>query len=76
MDENIVGHRVYCSILQILVTGLDRNQFFPLEKVKSMVDLGVRFDNNLIFRDHISGKKINKAYNVLGIIKKKFHIYG
>ena len=33
---------------------------FPLEKVKSMVDLGVRFDNNLIFRDHISGKKSTK----------------
>jgi len=36
-----------------------------------MVDLGVRFDNNLIFRDHIS-EKINKAYSVLGIIKRNF----
>jgi len=35
---------------------MDRNQLFPLEKVKSMVDLGVRFDNNLTFRDHISEK--------------------
>ena len=29
---------------------MDRNQLFPLEKVKSMVDLGVRFT----FRDHMS----------------------
>ena len=36
-----------------------------------MVDLGVRFDNNLTFRDHIS-EKINKAYSVLGIIKRNF----
>ena len=40
-------------------------------KVESMVDLGVRFDNNLTFRDHIS-EKINKAYSVLGIIKRNF----
>jgi len=33
---------------------------FPLEKVKSVVDLGVRFDNNLTFMDHISEKN-NKA---------------
>ena len=48
---------------------MDRNQLFP--KVESMVDLGVRFDNNLTFRDHIS-EKINKAYSVLGIIKRNF----
>jgi len=41
------------------------------QKVKSMVDLGVRFDSNLTFRDHIS-EKINKAYSVLGIIKRNF----
>ena len=39
---------------------MDRNQLFPLEKVKSMVDLGVRFDNNLTFRDHMSEKKLIK----------------
>jgi len=50
---------------------MDRNQLFPLEKVKSMVDLGVRFDSNLTLSDHISGK-INKAYSVLGIIKRNF----
>jgi len=50
---------------------MDRNQLFPLEKVKSMVDLGVRFDSNLTFSDHIS-EKINKVYSILGIIKRNF----
>jgi len=36
-----------------------------------MVDLGVRFDNNLTFREHMS-ENINKAYSVLGIIKRNF----
>jgi len=47
---------------------MDRNQLFLLEKVKSIVNLGVCFESNLTFRDHIS-EKINKAYSVLGIIK-------
>jgi len=42
---------------------MDRNQLFPLDKVESMVDRGVRFDNNLTFREHIS-EKINKDYTV------------
>jgi len=50
---------------------MDNNKIFPLEKVKSMVDLGVRFDTKLMFRDHIS-EKINKAYSILGIIKRNF----
>jgi len=50
---------------------MDRNQSHPLEKVKSIVDLGVHFDSNLTFRDHIS-EQINKAYSVLGIIKRNF----
>ena len=47
---------------------LNRDQLFPLEKVQSMADLGVCFDSNLTFGDHIS-EKINKAYNVLNIIE-------
>ena len=39
---------------------MDRNQLFAFEKVKCLVDLVVRFDNNLIFRDHISEKKLTK----------------
>ena len=50
---------------------MDRNQLFPLEKVKSMVDLGVRFETisplGIIFQ-----KKINKAYSVLNITKRNF----
>jgi len=42
-----------------------------LENVNSFKDLGVSFDNNLIFDKHIS-EKVNKAYSVLGIIKRSF----
>ena len=49
---------------------MDRNQLHSLEKVNSMVDLGVRFDSNLTFRNTCL-KKI-KAYNVLGVIKRNF----
>jgi len=47
---------------------MDRNQLYPLEKVNSMVDLGVRFDNNhnLTFMEHMSEKLIRlTAYLVL-----------
>jgi len=37
---------------------MDKNQMHPLEKVKSIVDLGVHFNSNLTFRDHISEKII------------------
>ena len=36
-----------------------------------MVGLGVSCDSNLTFRDHIK-EKINKAYSVVGIIKRNF----
>ena len=36
-----------------------------------MKDLGVTMDAELTFEGHINGK-INKAYSMLGIIKKKF----
>jgi len=36
-----------------------------------MVDLGVRFANNLTVGNHMS-ERINKAYSVLGIIKRNF----
>ena len=35
---------------------MDRNQLYPLKKVKSIVDLGVHFESNLTFRDNISEK--------------------
>ena len=50
---------------------MDRNQLHPLEKFHSMVDLGVRFDIKLTFREHMS-EKINKDFSVLDIIKRNF----
>ena len=41
------------------------------EKLDSVNDLGVIFDSCLSFRDHIF-HKINKAYSILGIIKRNF----
>jgi len=46
---------------------MDRNQSHLLEKVKSIVDLGVHLDSNLTFKDHIL-EKINKAF----VIKRNF----
>ena len=42
-----------------------------LEKLGNIVDLGVNFDHKLSFKDHITDKT-NKAYGVLGIIKRNF----
>lgn len=42
-----------------------------LECVEVMKDLGVKFDSKLKFTDHIN-EKINKAYGVLGLIKRNF----
>jgi len=38
----------------------EKDQLFRLEKVKSTVDMGVRFDSKLTFRDRISEKKLIK----------------
>jgi len=45
------------------------------KKVDSYKDLGVTFDKNITFSEHIQ-EKINKAYSMLGIIKKKLYSYG
>ena len=42
-----------------------------LENVESFKDLGVSFDSHLKFGLHIS-EKINKAYSILGIIRRSF----
>jgi ribonuclease P/MRP protein subunit RPP40 len=47
--------------------------FTQLEHVNEMEDLGVLIDCELSFKDHISGK-INKAYMMLGIIKRNFQL--
>jgi len=43
-----------------------------LENVESIKDLGVLFDSHLQFASHIS-KQINKAYSILGIIRRNFN---
>lgn len=53
---------------------LDSNgvsSFMPIDNVSSMSDLGVTVDNNLSFSMHIYDK-INKAYRMIGIIKRVF----
>jgi len=50
---------------------IHENNTHILDKLDSVDDLGVTFDSNLSFRDHIS-HKINKVYSILGIIKRNF----
>ena len=42
-----------------------------IEKIESIKDLGVTFDNKLKFDDHINNK-ISTAYQMLGIVKRNF----
>jgi ribonucleases P/MRP protein subunit RPP40 len=42
-----------------------------VEKVNIIKDLGVTFDKSLKFKEHIL-EKINKAYSVIGLIKRNF----
>jgi len=44
-----------------------------LNKIEPTKDLGVTFDYRVTFRDHIH-QKVNKAYSILGLIKKKLHM--
>jgi Reverse transcriptase (RNA-dependent DNA polymerase) len=43
----------------------------PLESVENIKDLGVIFDKNLKFTEHVNDK-VNKAYGMLGLIKRNF----
>jgi hypothetical protein len=45
--------------------------FVELERVDNMKDLGVIFDSDLSFKNHIY-EKINKAYQMIGIINRNF----
>ena len=47
------------------------NVRYELVNTESVSDLGVRFDSKLSFMDHINDK-VNKAYSILGIIKRNF----
>ena len=44
---------------------------FSVRQCLKEISFGITFDNNLSFKDHIS-QKINKAYSILGIIKRNF----
>ena len=50
---------------------IDGNTTYMLEKLNSINDLGAIFDSNLTFTDHMA-QNINKAYSILGIIKRNF----
>jgi len=51
---------------------LDHNNCtIPLARVDKVKDLGVWFDEQLSFKEHMHDK-INKAYSMLGIIKRNF----
>jgi len=43
----------------------------PLARVDKVKDLGVWFDEQYTFKEHMHDK-INKAYSMLGIIKRNF----
>jgi len=47
------------------------NVRYEFANTEFVSDLGVRFDSKLSFMDHINDK-INKAYSILGIIKRNF----
>ena len=46
-------------------------QTIPLKRGIQVLDLGVYFDEKLSFKEHIHAK-INKAYMMLGLIKRNF----
>ena len=49
----------------------DSNTVNTIQEVEYHKDLGVLFDSQLTFKDHIQ-EKINKAYSLIGIIKRNF----
>jgi len=50
---------------------LENSQIKPLAQTDQIKDLGILLDERLSFRDHINDK-INKAFSMLGIIKRNF----
>ena len=60
-----VDKSYYYNIIDI------NNQSIALERSNQFKDLGVLVDEKLSFKDHIQDK-INKAFSMLGIIKRNF----
>ena len=50
---------------------LENSQIKPLARTDQIKDLGILLDERLSFRHHIN-YKINKAFSMLGIIKRDF----
>jgi len=50
---------------------LENSQTKPLARTDQIKDLGIMLDERLSFRDHINDK-INKAFSMLGTIKRNF----
>ena len=50
---------------------LENSQIKPLTRTDQIKDLGILLDERLTFSDHINDK-INKAFSMLGIIKRNF----
>jgi len=48
---------------------IENNQSLHLARANQITDLGILFDERLTFKEHINDK-VNKAYSMLGIIKK------
>jgi len=49
----------------------DKDTDVPIERVDTIRDLGILIDEKLSFKEHIHDK-INKAYRMLGLIKRIF----
>jgi len=60
----------YC-MKNVINTVNDGCTAHEIEKLTNMKDLGAIFESELSFRDHIQLKK-NKAYSILGLIKRNF----
>jgi len=50
---------------------IENNQSLHLARTDQITDLGILFDERLTFKEHINDK-VNKAYFMLGIIKRNF----
>ena len=62
------------NLLDPSLLATNQAQLYGMLQMKpthSINDLGVIFDSNLTFKDHMA-QKINKAYSILGIIKRNF----
>jgi len=63
-----IHHRRYSDKGVLLLYVMDKT---TLEVVDGIKDLGVYYDSLLLFDKHLS-EKVNKAYMMLGIIKRNF----